>query len=185
MKYKNKVRYAFDLYSAFSYASGLIWFFLDILPQFLRRNIFKIVFKKFGQNCMVDYKCFVRYPWKVIVGDNVSINRGCEIFSSMQTGEGVITFEDHAVLGPNVVIFAAGHSYSSIDLPDISAPVVIGRYAWIGGNTTILPGVVIGEGSVVGAGSVVSKSIPAYSVAVGNPAKVIKMRLLDPISEAL
>ncbi len=176
---KEKVKYAFFLYSAFSYASSLIWCLLDFLPQFIRRYIFKAVFRKFGNNCMIDYKCFFRYPWKVVIGDNVTINRGCEFFPSMQTDQGIITFEDYAVLGPKVVIFSAGHSYASIDLPDISAPVVICRHAWIGGNTTILPGVVIGEGAIVGAGSVVSKSIPPYSVAVGNPAKVIKMRVLE------
>ncbi len=175
--------YSCFYYSFFSYFSNVIWTILDVLPQFVRLLFFKKVFKRFGFNCMVDYKCFIRYPWKVNIGDNVFINRKCEFFPSMQTDDGVITLEDHAVLGPNVIIFAASHSYSSIDLPDISAPVVIGRFAWIGGNTTILPGVVIGEGAVVGAGSVVSKSIPAYSIAVGNPAKVIKMRILDSITE--
>jgi len=182
-QFKTKNNYPFFLYSFFSYISQIIWLLLDILPQFIRIILFRIIFNKFGHKCMIDYKCFMRYPWRVILGDNVIINRGCEFFSSMQTKQGVITLEDNVVLGPKVIIFSAGHSYTSLDLPDISAPVVIGRYSWIGGNTTILPGVVIGEGTVVGAGSVVTKSIPAYSVAVGNPAKVIKMRILDTQSK--
>ena len=111
----------------------------------------------------------------------MAINRGCELYSSMQSEHGFIYLEDNVVLGPRVLIFAAGHDYFSLDLPDVSAAVVICRNAWVGGNTTILPGVVIGEGAVVGAGSVVTKNIPAYSVAVGNPAKVIKRRLLTKL----
>lgn len=166
------------LYATFSFGSNLTWLILDLLPQFARRLIFWLVFKHFGRDCMLDYRCFVRYPWRVSIGSNVVINRGCELYPSMQTDGGTITLEDHVVLGPGVVIFAAGHEYSQLDLPDISKPVTIGRYSWIGGKTIILPGVLIGEGVVVGAGSVVSNNIAAYSVAVGNPAKVIKKRIL-------
>jgi lipopolysaccharide O-acetyltransferase len=51
---------------------------------------------------------------------------------------------------------------------------VIGDNVWIGESVMILPGVKIGRGSVIGAGSVVTKSIPEFSIAVGNPAKVVK-----------
>lgn len=169
------------LYSAFSYASSLLWFVLDASPQFIRKIVFLATLKRFGRNCMIDYKCFFRYPWRVSIGNNVAINRGCELYSSMQSEHGFIYLEDNVVLGPRVLIFAAGHDYSSLDLPDVSAAVVICRNAWVGGNTTILPGVVIGEGAVVGAGSVVTKNIPAYCVAVGNPAKVIKRRSLTKL----
>jgi acetyltransferase-like isoleucine patch superfamily enzyme len=62
------------------------------------------------------------------------------------------------------------------------APVVIGNKAWVGFNVSILKGVTIGEGAVIGACSVVTRDIPPYSVAVGNPAKVI--RSLSPSSHA-
>jgi len=53
-------------------------------------------------------------------------------------------------------------------------PIIVGDGCWIGGGVIILPGVTIGRGSVIGAGSVVTKSIPANSLAVGNPCKVIR-----------
>lgn len=62
-------------------------------------------------------------------------------------------------------------------------PVVIGANTWIGDGATILPGVEIGDGAIVGAGSVVTKSIPAYAIAVGTPAKVVKYRFPDEIVE--
>jgi acetyltransferase-like isoleucine patch superfamily enzyme len=167
---------AIFLFSIYSYLSNIFWIVLDVLPQFLREICFKIILKEYGKHCSIDYRCNFRYPWRVSIGDGVAINRGCELYSSMQSEDGMITIQDHAVLGPKVIIFAAGHDYSKLDLPDTSAPVVICSHCWIGGNTTILPGVTIGEGSVIGAGSVVTKNIAAYSIAVGNPAKVIGFR---------
>ena len=54
------------------------------------------------------------------------------------------------------------------------APIKIHKNVWIGSDSTILPGVTIGEGSIIGAGSVVVKDIPSNCIAVGNPCKVIK-----------
>lgn len=61
--------------------------------------------------------------------------------------------------------------------------VVIGNAVWIGDSVVILPGVEIGNGAVIGAGSVVTKSVPAFAVAVGNPARVIRMRFSEAITQ--
>ncbi len=60
--------------------------------------------------------------------------------------------------------------------PLVSEPINIGDDVWIGANVTILKGVTLGNGSVIGAGSVVTKDVPEYAIACGNPAKVIKHR---------
>lgn len=167
------------LYSIYSYFSMLTWCVLNFSPQFVRRIFFRLTFKRFGQGGFIDYGCFVRYPWRVSIGNDVDINRGCELYPSMQTSEGLIVLDDNVVLGPGVIIFSSTHSYASLGLPDVSAPVKICRYVWVGGRSIILPGVVIGEGAVIGAGSVVTKDIPPYCVAVGNPARVIKRRVIE------
>jgi acetyltransferase-like isoleucine patch superfamily enzyme len=61
-------------------------------------------------------------------------------------------------------------------MEETQKPVNIGKYCWIGAGTIILPGVKIGDFSIIGAGSVVVRDIPPYSIAVGNPARVIKHR---------
>lgn len=63
--------------------------------------------------------------------------------------------------------------------------IIIEDDVWIGSNSVILSGVKIGRGSIIGAGSVVTKSIPAYSIVAGNPAKVIKRRFTDQIISEL
>ena len=69
------------------------------------------------------------------------------------------------------ILFQINHTMPFTD----EQPVLIREYAWVGAGATILPGVCIGRHAIVGAGSVVTKDVPDYAVAVGNPAKVIKM----------
>ena len=91
--------------------------------------------------------------------------------------DGIVTIGDRVMFGPSVSIFAATHEtevQSRRDNIEYAREVRIGNDCWIGGNVTILPGVVIGNGCTIGAGSVVTKSIPAYSVAIGSPARVVK-----------
>lgn len=92
-----------------------------------------------------------------------------------------IVIEDNVLIGSHVLIIDHNHGTTE----DVSKPPVlrelvstgkvhIKRNVWIGENCMIFPNVTIGENSIIGAGSVVTKDIPANSVAVGNPAKVIK-----------
>ncbi|SMG46758.1 acyltransferase [Paenibacillus aquistagni] len=166
-------RFLFGLYS---YLFNLFYIFLDLLPPFLRYAIFKIMFKKFGKDNNIDYKTYFRYPSKITLGNNVWVNKGCQIFGSFHIKDAEIIFGDNIALGPNVTIFSASHDYKFLNLPDTARSVVIEDNVWIGGNSTILPGVVIGEGSIIGAGSIVTRSIPPYSVAIGSPAVVVKRR---------
>lgn len=89
----------------------------------------------------------------------------------------LVVIGDRVQFGPNVSIFSAGHDtsvLSRIKFVEFGHPVFIEDDCWIGGNVIILPKVRIGKGSTIGAGSVVTKDIPPYSVAVGNPCKVRK-----------
>ncbi len=90
-----------------------------------------------------------------------------------------ITIGDRVLAGPNVHFYAATHPVdyrvrNGTRGPEAGGPITVGDDCWIGGNVTILAGVTIGRGSVIGAASVVTKDIPPESVAVGNPARVIK-----------
>lgn len=112
---------------------------------------------------------------RVTIGDRVGFNYGCYV-----NGYGGLTIGDRSIFGPYTMIHTANHEM------DLGAPiqdqgwasghVTIGPDCWIGMGVSILPGVRIGEGCVVGAGSVVAKDLPDFSIAVGNPARVIRDR---------
>ena len=152
---------------------------MELFPPIARNLIFRFVFKKIGRNCLVDYKTYFRYPKRISLGDNVTINRDCALYASYMVENVGITIGNNVALAPHVRIYTATHDYSTLSLEDAAASVIIEDNVWIGGGSIILPGVTIGTGAVIGAGSVVTRSVPALSVAVGNPARVIKARILS------
>ncbi|WP_214784523.1 DapH/DapD/GlmU-related protein [Exiguobacterium sp. s183] len=78
-------------------------------------------------------------------------------------------------IAPNVGIITANHSVENLDLHEEAKDVVLGRKCWIGMNSVILPGVILGDNTIVGAGSVVTKSFVEGNVIIaGNPARIIK-----------
>ena len=93
---------------------------------------------------------------------------------------GNITIGNDVQIGPKTVIRGRDHGLSKDKLireqPPNKQTITIGNDVWIGANVTIIKGVNIGGGAVIGAGSVVTKDIPNYGIAVGNPAKTIKYR---------
>lgn len=166
------------LFGAYSFFENLIRLILEVLPHVLRSFIFKAALKRLGGGSMIDYQTYFRYPWKISIGRNVWINRGCEFYGSMMSGTAQISIGNNCALGPRVRILSAAHDYRYLELPDTAASVLIGDYVWIGAGATILPGVSIGEGAVVAAGSVVTKDIEAFTIVGGNPARFIKIREL-------
>lgn len=123
----------------------------------------------------VELRCAKTVSIKI--GCNTSISRNTVIFGKVSIGA-------HTAIAPGCMIIGVNHGFSNVDelicnQPSICEGVVIGDNIWIGANVVVLDGVQIGTGCVIGAGSVVTKSIPPYSIAVGNPCKVIKSRLQD------
>lgn len=112
------------------------------------------------------------YGNHIKVGKNFFCNYNCTMLDV-----GKITFGDNCLLAPNVAIYTAGHPIhpdSRNSLYEYGIDVTVGDNVWIGGNVVIMPGVNIGSNCVIGAGSVVTKDIPEWSIAAGNPARVIR-----------
>lgn len=109
------------------------------------------------------------------IGSYTSINRNSVLRGKFSIGE-------YCAIAPNCSIIGVNHGFSDLEAPIKKQPVtskggiVVENNVWVGANCVVLDGVTIGEGSVIGAGSIVTKSIPPYSIAVGNPCKVIKSR---------
>lgn len=109
------------------------------------------------------------------IGNNVQVTASLQVYAMKE-----IIIDDNVLFAANVFISDGFHGYNRIDIPykdqpmSNLEPVVIGEGCWIGQNAVIMPGVMIGKFAIIGANSVVTKQIPEYSIAVGNPARVIK-----------
>ncbi len=102
------------------------------------------------------------------------IDRGVFINAGLLAmARGGITIEDGAQIAANVQLISNNHDPYNLSVLTCK-PVHIGKCAWIGAGATILPGVRVGRHAIVGAAAVVTKDVPDYAVAVGNPAQVIK-----------
>lgn len=115
----------------------------------------------------------------VTIGDRCLIGKGSGI-----VGHDTIEIGDDVYTGHNVYITDANHGYEDPDTPIgrqfvDPRPVRIGAGSWLGHGTIVLPGSSIGRHVVVGAGSVVTGALPDFSVAVGNPARVIRTQAFD------
>lgn len=170
---------AMHFFMLYSYAYNIVFAMMELLPDALRRLIFKMLLHKTGHRCFIDYRTYFRYPGNISMGDNVVINRGSKIYASYYNKESRVVIGNNVAIGPEVSIFCAGHDIGHLDLPDNAASVVIEDDVWIGGRSVILQGVTIGKGAVVAGGSVVVRSIPPFTVVAGNPATIIKKRKLD------
>jgi acetyltransferase-like isoleucine patch superfamily enzyme len=145
-----------------------------------KRNI------QIGKNFTAGFGCRIEaFPKEniktcIVIGDNVQINDFVHIGAV-----GSIIIGDNVLMASKIYISDHNHgSYDEnindhpmsipIERESICKPVLIEDNVWIGESVCILPGVTIGKGSIIGASSVVTKSIPPFSIAVGNPAIVIK-----------
>ncbi len=91
--------------------------------------------------------------------------------------EGPVTIGNNVFIGPNSGIYTITHALDPQQRNEgimRSLPVTIGNNVWIGAGVTILPGVTIGDNSVIGAGSVVTRSIPEWTLAAGNPCRTLR-----------
>ena len=145
--------------------------------------ILKDMFGSIGTKVSVGHSFLCDYGRNIHIGCNVTVNMGC-IFVDCNR----ITIGNNVLIAPNVQIYTATHPIdlnerlTPTETPEgiqyirhtFALPVTIGDGCWIGGGVVILPGITIGQGSVIGAGSVVTKDIPANSLAVGNPCRVIR-----------
>lgn len=137
-----------------------------------RQEILRQLLPNAGENCFIKPPFFCDYGEYITLGRNFFANYNCKLIDG-----GQIIFGDNVLVGPDCTFVTPTHP---IDPQRRRAgyqqykPITVGNNVWFGAGVLVCPGVTIGDDCVIGAGSVVTRDIPAGSVAVGNPCKVIR-----------
>lgn len=147
--------------------------FMGAFSKWFRAMCGKMILQKCGTNVNIYPKA--GFSSSVELGNNSDIGLRCRL-------NGKVIIGDDVIMAPDVAVYTVNHNTSRTDIPikyqgiTEERPVTIGDGCWICTRVIILPGVSIGKGCVIGAGAVVTKSIPDYCVAAGNPAVIVKKR---------
>lgn len=151
--------------------------------NFADRSDFKVLSKitiellDAPKGAFINPPFYCDYGKRIHVGKNFFANYNCTILDVAEVKIG-----DNCLLAPNVSIYTAGHPIyptTRNSTYEYGKKITIGDNVWIGGSSVVCPGVHIGSNVVIGAGSVVTKDIPDWSIAAGNPCKVIRMITVD------
>lgn len=144
----------------------------NIPLHFVRRFFYKISGIKIGPKSTIH--CWARFyePKNIEIGAGTIIGDNCFL-----DGRNKLIIGNHVDIASQVLIYNSEHNVHSADFyADITSPVEIGDYVFIGARAIILPGVKIGKGAVVAAGAVVTKDVPEFKIVGGVPAHEIGER---------
>lgn len=147
---------------------------------YLLNNIHGLIHINKGKNVDIRPNVMFRHPERIYIGDNSRINIGCKLWAGKS--KGIIKIGNYVKISPNVMILAFNHKIKTGEgqitnqTEYVDSDVIIGDNVWIGANTLILPGCIIGNRVVIAAGSVVTNDIPDNCTCAGIPAKVIKSK---------
>ncbi len=144
---------------------------LTLAEQTEKQKIIMELFGSVGSNPFVGDNFHCDFGQHIHVGDNFHADYNCTMLDLAE-----IRIGNNCLIGPDVGIYTAGHRLEpeGRTLDVYGMPITIGNDVWIGGNSTILPGVTIGDGAVIAAGAVVTHDVEPYTIVGGVPAKVIK-----------
>jgi len=136
----------------------------------------RMIFKSVGNNVNIQKGVYFGKGNKISIGDFSGIGENSRLAQADE-----IIIGNNVLIGQELMVVTQNHNFSDKDQlireqGGTTKPVIIGNNVWIGARVIILPGVTIGDGAIIAAGSVVVKSISAFSIAGGVPAKIIKER---------
>ena len=140
----------------------------------IRNSLLKLFGAKIPWHCNIYPSVDIYAPWNLEVGVYSTIGPRCNIYNRTH-----IVIGSNSTISQDSVLCSASHDSRYSLMPLVLKPVTIGQRVWIASGAFIAPGVTVGDGCVVSARSVVFKSLPEFSIAQGNPAVVLKKRLLS------
>jgi putative colanic acid biosynthesis acetyltransferase WcaF len=155
------------------YFTSLLFFQSYLFPFYKIKKIILILFgAKIGTNLFIKPNVIIKYPWNLVIGDNVWIGENAWIDNL-----DIITINDSVCISQSVYLLTGNHNYKSINFELFTKPIVIQNGAWICAKAIICPGVIVHSNAIVTVGSVLTKNAEANKIYTGNPAIAIKDRI--------
>ena len=152
--------------------------FVGWMPYFVGKRWRNFIFRCFGMEMGTHVGIYptvkIWAPWNVTLASWVAIDDSVNLYSADK-----IKIGTKVAISREAFICTASHDIAKANRPLVTKPITIEDGVWIGARAIVLPGVTIGEGAVVAAGAVVTKDVPPWAVVAGNPARVVKQRVLD------
>lgn len=154
---------------------GVVWRVLfSLSPRSMAYGWRQMLLRLFGAkigSAVIRPSCVIWAPWNLELGEDVVIDEEVNCYCVAPIKIGTL-----AIVSREAMLCTASHDISDSNRGLITAPITIGKHAWIAARAFIGPGVTIGEGAVVGACAVVTKDVEPWTVVAGNPARFIKKR---------
>ena len=127
-----------------------------------------------GRNVNIYGSAIIYMPWNLEIGDWSAIGEWALVYDL-----GPVRIGDRVTVSHRAHLCAGTHDYTDAAMPLSKPEIVVGDEAWICADAYVGPGVKVGEGAVVGARAVVVRDVSAWTVVAGNPARVIKTRVVS------
>jgi putative colanic acid biosynthesis acetyltransferase WcaF len=124
-----------------------------------------------GRGLVIKARVWIKYPWRLVVGDHCWIGQGAWIDNLADVRLG-----SHVCVSQQVYVCTGSHDYRQRTFDLITRPVDVGDGAWLGARALVLGGVTVGANAVVAAGSLVTKDVPVAAIVAGQPARTIAQR---------
>jgi putative colanic acid biosynthesis acetyltransferase WcaF len=139
----------------------------------LRPGILRLFGARVRLGALISESVRIYFPWALKSGEHLAIGPGVTFYNL-----GGVVLGDRVIVSQDVYFCGGTHDYTDPVYPLVRLPIIIEDDVWIGAGAFIGPGVTVGQGAVVGARAVVVQDVPPWKVVAGNPARVIKDRVL-------
>lgn len=158
-----------------------LWYFVNALLVRASWNPFmgiKIVLlkmfgAKIGKGLVIKNNVCIKFPWKLTLGDNVWLGEGCWIDNLDK-----VTIGNNVCISQGALLLTGNHDYTSKSFDYRNAPIIVEDGAWIGAKAVVCPGVTVRSHAILTVASIVTKEMEAYGIYQGNPAKIIRKRII-------
>jgi len=157
----------------------LLWYFVNVL--FINNSLFpisklkvlllRIFGAKVGDGVFIKPSVNIKYPWNLIVGNNVWIGEGVWIDNLAK-----VYIKDNVCISQGAMLLCGNHNYKKSSFDLITGEIVLEDGVWIGAQTIVCPGVKCKSHSILTVGSVANKDLEPFGIYKGNPAVKVKTR---------